>query len=50
MSANSSARSVAVRAHVVPARNKGGTEALEADLPWSALLNFHMSFDEDGKS
>ena len=50
VSANSSARSFAVRAQVLSARNKGGTDELEDDLPWSALLNFHNCFNEEGKS
>ena len=50
VSAKSSARSVAVRAHVLSARSKGGTEELEDDLPWSVLLSFHNFFHEDCKS
>ena len=49
VSANSSARSFAVRAQVLSARNKGGTDELEDDLPWSALLSFHIFFDDEGK-
>ena len=50
VSANSFARSFAVRAQILSARNKGGTDELEDDLPWSALLSFHHLFDEEAKS
>ena len=50
VSAKSSARSVAVRAHVSSARSKGGTEELKDDLPWSALLSFSVCLDKDCKS
>ena len=50
VSANSYARSFGVSAQVLSDRNKSGTEELEDDLHWSALLNFHKFPDEESES